>query len=67
MYVAGCSNTGYKKNISNDNCTECPMNTVSILNKTSCVCKDGYYKSSSNNAELSPCYGKLSKFLEPLG
>ena len=63
MHTVGCSNTSYKQNISNDHCTECPMNTVSTTSGTSCVCKEGYYKSSSDNAKLSPCYGKLSKFL----
>ena len=55
----GCSNTSYKKGISNDNCTECPMNTVSNVNRNSCVCKDGYYKRSSDSSESSPCYGKF--------
>jgi hypothetical protein len=49
----------YKKKISNDNCTECPMNTVSNVNRNSCVCKDGYYKRSSDSSESSPCYGKF--------
>ena len=66
MCTVGCSNTSYKKTASNDNCTKCPMNTVSTTNRTSCVCKVGYYKSSSDSAEVSPCYGKsdLCIFLE---
>lgn len=56
----GCSDTSYKKNISNDDCAECPTNTVSNMDSTGCVCKNGYHKSSPNNSELSPCYGKPS-------
>ena len=59
LCYVGCSNTSYKKKISNDNCTECPMNTVSNVNRNSCVCKDGYYKRSSDSSESSPCYGKF--------
>ncbi|CAB4043908.1 ephrin type-A receptor 2 [Paramuricea clavata] len=55
---SSCSNTSFKKKISNDNCTECPANTVSNVNRNSCVCKDGYYKRSSDSSqsESSPCY-----------
>jgi hypothetical protein len=60
----GCSNTSYKTGISNDDCTECPMNTVSSdMKRTSCVCKNGYYKTSSDKSEVSPCYGKLADLL----
>ncbi|CAB4032197.1 ephrin type-A receptor 2-like [Paramuricea clavata] len=54
---SSCSNTSYKTGISNDDCTECPMNTVSSnVKRASCVCKDGYYKTSSDKSEVSPCY-----------
>jgi hypothetical protein len=39
------------------------MNTVSNVNRSSCGCKDGYYKSSSDKSELSPCYGKFADLL----
>ena len=54
----GCNNKSYKKNILNNDCAECPTNAISNTNRTSCVCKDGYYKISGNTSELSPCYGK---------
>jgi hypothetical protein len=64
IYTIGCSNTSYKTGISNDNCTECPMNTVSSdVKRASCVCKDSYYKTSSDKSEVSPCYGKLADLL----
>ena len=59
MLIEGCSNTSYKQSISNDNCTKCPANTISNMNRTKCVCKDGYYNRSSDNSEASPCYGKF--------
>ena len=57
------SNTSYKRGISNDNCIECPMNTAGNVNRNNCVCKDGYYKSSPDKSEVSPCYGKLADLL----
>ena len=57
--IEGCGNTSYKQNISNDNCIKCPENSVSNMNRTNCVCKDGYYKRSTDNSEASPCYSKL--------
>ena len=62
-YTLGCSNTTYKRDISNDNCTECPMNTVGNVNRNNCVCKDGYHKTSSDKSEVSSCYGKLADLL----
>ena len=59
----GCSDTSYKNNISNDDCAECPTNTVSNMDSTNCVCKNGYYKRSTDNSELLPCYGRPSTFI----
>ena len=40
------------------------MNTVSSdVKRASCVCKDGYHKTSSDKSEVSPCYGKLADLL----
>jgi hypothetical protein len=33
------------------------------VKRASCVCKDGYYKTSSDKSEVSPCYGKLADLL----
>ena len=58
-FIEGCGNTSYKQSVSNDNCITCPENTVSNMNRTKCVCKDGYYKRAFDNSEVLPCYGKL--------
>ena len=54
LSIEGCGNTSYKQGISHDNCIKCPENSVSYMNGTNCVCKDGYYKRSTDNSEASP-------------
>ncbi|XP_028393591.1 proto-oncogene tyrosine-protein kinase receptor Ret-like [Dendronephthya gigantea] len=55
----GCSGNTYKKNISNENCNQCPMNTKSNIYKISCDCEDGYYKDPSANSDPSSCYSLI--------
>ncbi|XP_028394325.1 ephrin type-A receptor 2-like isoform X3 [Dendronephthya gigantea] len=57
---ASCPGNTYKKNISNENCSQCPMNTKTNIYKTSCNCKEGYYKDPSAHFDPSPCYYKPS-------
>ncbi|CAB4014881.1 ephrin type-A receptor 5 isoform X5, partial [Paramuricea clavata] len=52
-----CKSDSFKQNVSNTECTKCPPRSTSIENRTSCTCRDGYYKSPLDQNVLSPCYG----------
>ncbi|XP_022808089.1 ephrin type-B receptor 2-like, partial [Stylophora pistillata] len=47
----GCQKGFYKDSVGNEKCVPCPSNSASNIDKTGCICNEGYYRSS----DLADC------------
>ena len=54
-----CPEHFYKRQLSDDVCTECPANSVGVSNRQTCICNAGYEAVDPNpdteNLECTPC------------
>ena len=48
-----CPSVAFKSTISNTKCIQCPLNSVSNTERTTCSCDEGFYKSF----DLADCKG----------
>ena len=48
-----CSSGAFKSTTSNTKCVQCPVNSVSNAERTTCTCDEGFYKSF----DLAGCKG----------
>ncbi|XP_028394326.1 ephrin type-B receptor 2-like [Dendronephthya gigantea] len=61
-----CKSGRYKKEVSNEKCMPCPENTLD--NRTTCICKSGYYNHPKDFDSKMPsrCYAPIKLDEEPI-
>ena len=58
IFFSECSRDYYKDSISNGKCIPCPHNSYSSSSRNSCLCKQGFYR-TTQDASNESCSGNL--------